>query len=749
MLGGWEAEEVGPSVASPLGHWSITKKGSALPSLSLVHHGSPRSMASTIPFEDGRIDDNSYYNLKALHLLCTSGGPQEQVVPIVPLRDPSLPAAPLQVAYTAEFRHVIGLYNGFHQLAAAEHAACTAAGGQKHVQLLPKRYLGPSNLPAPFVRCLAAPPVGGPRLLVCLAFTLKQCSAHYTAWKRRRDIALDPVAFASCCHDLFADAAAFHAMGHWIDPVGLPDAYLDSKNALRQPAGVGLFGDDCQRAIAAWCPSRSHLLPEVSGNDPPEDFPHQDSLIGGSPAVRRVYDPWLAVAWELRTMRFASPLSPKNFQTWNHRKELMVCAASRTTGRWREWAMATNDVAAVRAAVEQWWGHHRKGGGAAVSYLGTFDELRLCDSTLTYQDSKNYHVWSHRGWFVWFAGLLATAPGVARELEFTRHLIMDTDVFNNSAWCHRLYVVEAELSILMEQRKGEEEGRRVAQWLAEALLCEPAVWNEKYSDGRLRLFHPCFPAPVAFDQGAVSKAVQSDIECDASMLASVGALFEREASFAVSAAVAESRNECPFTYFGGLLSMWIARGTAAIAASGAAPRSQPALLHFYGTILDRLLLSLAALSNGQQPLHAAPASARRLRPLPPITGTEAAADPERFLKRVFFGDVDDDGQLDVRDDEEAASAMVTESLAITHPQMHEASLRYRVVTSALDQLADGKDGPWANVVVEKMCAVLPVDDGTIECRGALLKAARDTCEFLAAVDPIRAGFWKSEGAALT
>lgn len=63
------------------------------------------------------------------------------------------------------------------------------------------------------------------------------------------------------------------------------------------------------------------------------------------------------------------------------------------------------------------------------------------------KDTKNYHVWSYRQWLVqhfqlWpdTADTTATAAKASTELIFTES-VLEEDVFNNSAWNHRFFVL--------------------------------------------------------------------------------------------------------------------------------------------------------------------------------------------------------------------------------------------------------------------------------------------------------------------
>lgn len=61
-------------------------------------------------------------------------------------------------------------------------------------------------------------------------------------------------------------------------------------------------------------------------------------------------------------------------------------------------------------------------------------ELPILQSMID-DDTKNYHVWSYRRWCVLFF------RDFTHELQFASTLI-SRDVYNNSAWCHRMFVLK-------------------------------------------------------------------------------------------------------------------------------------------------------------------------------------------------------------------------------------------------------------------------------------------------------------------
>jgi protein farnesyltransferase/geranylgeranyltransferase type-1 subunit alpha len=171
--------------------------------------------------------------------------------------------------------------------------------------------------------------LNSPRWLLLLAFVIRRCPAHYSAWKHRRDVVLSPSVFALCCRERMIVPPAAAAAGRmW---------HASSE------AGESL--SDRQRlATSRWCP-------------------------GG---VEANIQAWPRVRWELEVTRYFALNNPKNFQVWHHRQELITA------------------VFATDAAPSP----------ASVPYAELVQELALCSKIHEEDDSKNYHLWSHRSWFL-------------------------------------------------------------------------------------------------------------------------------------------------------------------------------------------------------------------------------------------------------------------------------------------------------------------------------------------------------------
>jgi protein farnesyltransferase/geranylgeranyltransferase type-1 subunit alpha len=65
-------------------------------------------------------------------------------------------------------------------------------------------------------------------------------------------------------------------------------------------------------------------------------------------------------------------------------------------------------------------------------------ELPILDIMIA-DDSKNYHVWSYRKWIVQWC------DDYSHELAFVDKCLK-SDVYNNSAWCHRFFVIAHSLA---------------------------------------------------------------------------------------------------------------------------------------------------------------------------------------------------------------------------------------------------------------------------------------------------------------
>lgn len=77
--------------------------------------------------------------------------------------------------------------------------------------------------------------------------------------------------------------------------------------------------------------------------------------------------------------------------------------------------------------------HHRRWVAEKLGTIATTSELQFTQKVLCL-DAKNYHAWSHRQW------ALQALGGWENELEYCRELL-EVDIFNNSAWNQRYFVI--------------------------------------------------------------------------------------------------------------------------------------------------------------------------------------------------------------------------------------------------------------------------------------------------------------------
>ena len=113
---------------------------------------------------------------------------------------------------------------------------------------------------------------------------------------------------------------------------------------------------------------------------------------------------------ELDFMKEVNSMNTKNYQLWNHR----------------------------RVVVETLMPSGGSGNGPALK-VDTIETYTLKDEfdhlgEIFAEDAKHYHAWAHRQW------LVRTYGCWDKEMTFTKELIKE-DVYNNSAWNHRFYVI--------------------------------------------------------------------------------------------------------------------------------------------------------------------------------------------------------------------------------------------------------------------------------------------------------------------
>jgi protein farnesyltransferase/geranylgeranyltransferase type-1 subunit alpha len=85
---------------------------------------------------------------------------------------------------------------------------------------------------------------------------------------------------------------------------------------------------------------------------------------------------------------------------------------------------------------------------ALVDRIGECGDQLITSAHILSDDSKNYHVWSHRQW------LCQRFQAYDGELAFIDRLLA-ADIRNNSAWNHRFFVLEKTTGFTAEVIRSE------------------------------------------------------------------------------------------------------------------------------------------------------------------------------------------------------------------------------------------------------------------------------------------------------
>lgn len=349
---------------------------------------------------------------------------------------------------------------------------------------------------SPLISPVRSPSV---RWLMLLGIVLTKCPSHYTAWKQRRDVVKNPaLLLQSCCSESYGDQS-----------FAIPPAEL-------MP--------DEKAAVDFWTPSRS-------------DIQCQSGLAQSSSL-------WRCVIWELWTTAkcFVRDFH-KNFQLWHHRKELIMWAIEHTPQD------ALHSVESFQTYLKE---HHHDAfaeSGTPSASFSDVDERAVCDVVLLQEDSKNYHVWSHRSWYMSSFPFMST-PLLLEEVEAT--------VFGNGGHHHHctsaldfspkpLEVLKSSggAAEILPQPNGNtslflDELRFTARMISDDWFNNSA-WCHRFSIFKRFIFEPLLSLKTP-DSNRVERVM-----C---------ALCRAEVEFALQWAVVEPCNECPFVYAKGIADLW-------------------------------------------------------------------------------------------------------------------------------------------------------------------------------------------------
>ena len=356
-----------------------------------------------------------------------------------------------------------------------------------------------------------------PRLLLLLAVVLRKCPAHYSAWKMRRDIVLDGTKMMSCTRENL-QLLLPQPVHCWEDHLSKTQTPCDPVNLLLKTYPT--LSEAEQLLVDCWLPSRGDI------------FAQSSEASGGGASL------WKSALWELRVTLPFSTTNPKNFQVWHHRKEVLHRALASTPP----------EALLSKGSFEEYLQAALFGTtGTSSNPFDWIDERELCDQIFQ-DDSKNYHLWSHRCWFLSAIPFLLmpyafshytnlklddlrgnnerlslvlrqsvdpaqlstdtfgfVLPPEHRQLpsllwqewEYTT-MHISADWFNNSAWCHRHMLLRTRLiEPLVDSFVNSDCGD--LEWMSELLRLQ--CWREMEYALQWAIVEPCNECPFVYARG--------------------------------------------------------------------------------------------------------------------------------------------------------------------------------------------------------------------------------------------------------
>lgn len=152
----------------------------------------------------------------------------------------------------------------------------------------------------------------------------------------------------------------------------------------------------------------------------------------------------------------AIAINPGNYTVWHFRRLILEALNVNL----HDELNFLDDIAESNTKNYQIW-HHRRWVAQKLGTDASRKEIEFTKNILSL-DSKNYHAWSHRQW------VLQALGGWEDELDYC-HELLEEDVFNNSAWNQRYFVITRSplLGGLKAMRESE------VSYTVEAILAHP------------------------------------------------------------------------------------------------------------------------------------------------------------------------------------------------------------------------------------------------------------------------------------
>ncbi|MCL7039307.1 hypothetical protein MKW94_007684 [Papaver nudicaule] len=197
-------------------------------------------------------------------------------------------------------------------------------------------------------------------------------------------------------------------------------------------------------------------VPQDDGPNPVVPIAYNDDFREAMDYFRAVY---LSDERSPRSLQLTAEViefNAGNYTVWHFRRLILESLGADL----REELEFVEGIAKNNSKNYQIW-HHRRWVAEKLGTEATAIELEFTKRIL-FPDAKNYHAWSHRQW------VLQALGGWEGELDYCNQLLED-DIFNNSAWNQRYFVVTRSpvLGGLQAMRASE------VKYAVEAILTNP------------------------------------------------------------------------------------------------------------------------------------------------------------------------------------------------------------------------------------------------------------------------------------
>ncbi|KAG0478354.1 hypothetical protein HPP92_013073 [Vanilla planifolia] len=169
-------------------------------------------------------------------------------------------------------------------------------------------------------------------------------------------------------------------------------------------------------------------VPQDDGPNPVVPISYSDEFRETMDYFRSIY---LSGEHSFRALSLCSEaieLNPSNYTIWHFRR-LVLEALDADLHAEKEYV---NNIALRNSKNYQIW-HHKRWLAEKLGPEAAEEELAFTEKIFAV-DAKNYHAWSHR------QSVLQALGGWQKELDYCDKLLRE-DVFNNSAWNQRYFVI--------------------------------------------------------------------------------------------------------------------------------------------------------------------------------------------------------------------------------------------------------------------------------------------------------------------